>query len=157
MGGSTLARRMARRSLSILATVGLLVGLLTVGSTPVSADVVICPECFPSISTPLGNAIVTVSATNVVTVVFTPTDPVHTYVAGVPFSYPPGPPTFPVTRNSLVTTGGTVNIDAVALPPGPPTFPTFTSLAVVSIHPPSPCRLTLTRSATSTLVVFTPR
>ena len=149
---------MARRSLSILATVGLLVGLLTVGSPAVLAvDVVPCQDCLPpSITTPLGTADVTVSATNVVTVVFTPTDPVHTYVAGVPFSYPPGPPTFPVTRNSLVTAGGTVNIDTISLPPGPPVR-SFTSLVVVSIHPPSPCRLTLTRNATSTVVVFTPR
>lgn len=154
MGGSTLARRMARRSLSILATVGLLVGLLTVGSTAVSAALP-CQDCLPpSISTPLGTADVTVSATNVVTVVFTPTDPVHTYVVGVPFSYPPG---FGFARNSLVTAGGTVNIDTVSLPPGSPSFGRFTSLAVISIHPPSPCRLTLTRSATSTVVVFTPR
>jgi hypothetical protein len=52
-----------------------------------------------------------------------------------------------------------VNIDTVSIPPGPPgfVFTSFTGLVIVSIHPPSPCRMTVTRTATDTVVVFTPR
>lgn len=171
MGGSTRVRRMSRRGFSILAAVGLLAGLFTIGAGSVSAAIV-CEDCqSPSITTPLGTATVAVSATNVVTVDFTPNDPGHTFVAALPFAIPPGPPcrvtggTVLVppgppcfVRNSLVTAGGTVNIDTVSIPPGPPGFAfTFTSLVVISIHPPGPCRMTVTRTATDTLVVFTPR
>lgn len=72
------------------------------------------------ITTPLGTATVTVSPTNVVTVDFAPTDPSHTFVAGLPFAYPPGPPVFGFVHSSLETLGGTVNIDTVSYPPGPP-------------------------------------
>jgi hypothetical protein len=160
-----------RRSFSFLAAVGLLAGLLTIGAGSVSAAVV-CQDCQnPSITTPLGTATVVVSAANVVTVDFAATDPSHTFVAALPFAVPPGPPcrltggavSIPpgppcFVRNSLVTSGGTVNIDTVSIPPGPQGFAfTFTSLAIISIHPPSPCRMTVTRTATDTLVVFTPR
>jgi hypothetical protein len=148
-----------RRRLSLLATLGLLACLFTIGAGSVSAAVV-CQDCQnPSITTPLGNATVTVSPTNVVTVDFAATDPSHTFVAALPFAYPPGPPSRGFVRNSLVTAGGTVNIDTVSLPPGPPNFgfTRFTSLVIVSIHPPGPCRMTLTRTTTDTLVIFTPR
>lgn len=55
-----------------------------------------------------------------------------------------------VSRTTVVTTGGTVFIDS-AYPPGPPTRP---GLAIISIHPPSPCRANNTSPNT---VVFTPR
>jgi hypothetical protein len=141
----------SRRGLSILAAVGLLAGLFTVGAGSVSADVV-CSDCQnPSITTPLGAATVTVSSANVVTVDFVANDPSHTLVAALPFAIPPGPP--------CRLAGGAVNIDTVSTPPGPPNFgfTSFTGLVIVSIHPPSPCRMRVTRTATDTLVVFTPR
>ncbi len=160
-----------RRGLSLLAAVGLLAGLLTIGAGSVSAAIV-CQDCpNPSISTPLGAATVALSTANVVTVDFMANDPGHTLVAALPFAIPPGPPchvsdgtgSIPpgppcFVRNTLVTTGGTVNIDTISIPPGPPGFAfTFTSLVIISIHPPGPCRMMLSRTATDTLVVFTPR
>jgi hypothetical protein len=149
----------SRRGLSLLAAVGLLAGLFTIGAGSVSADVV-CSDCQnPSITTPLGAATIAVSPTNVVTIDFVANDPSHTFVAALPFAIPPGPPGRGFVRNSLVTAGGTVNIDTVSIPPGPPgfAFTSFTGLVIVSIHPPSPCRMTVTRSATDTVVIFTPR
>jgi hypothetical protein len=162
----------SRRGLSLLAAVSLLAGLFTIGVGSVAADAV-CSDCQnPSITTPLGAATVTVSATNVVTVDFAATDPSHTLIAALPFAFPPGPPcrltggaaSVPpgppcFVRNSLVTAGGTVNIDTVAIPSGPPGLglASITGLVIVSIHPPSPCRMTVTRTATDTVVVFTPR
>jgi hypothetical protein len=160
------------RRLPLLAAVGLLAGLFTIGAGSVSADVV-CSDCQnPSITTPLGTATVAVSPTNVVTIDFVANSPSHTFVAALPFAYPPGPPcrltgggvSIPPgppcsVRNSLVTAGGSVNIDTVSTPPGPPNFgfTSFTGLVIVSIHPPSPCRMKVTRTTTDTLVVFTPR
>ncbi len=160
-----------QRSFSLFAAVALLAGLFTIGAGSASAAVV-CQDCpNPSISTPLGSATVTVSPAKVVTVDFAANDPGHTLVAALPFAIPPGPPchvsdgtgAIPpgppcFVRNTLVTAGGTVNIDTISIPPGPPAFAfTFTSLVIISIHPPGPCRMTLTRTATDTLVVFTPR
>jgi hypothetical protein len=102
--------------------------------------------------TPLGPVTVTVTSGNVVTVHLQPTSP-NTLVFGVPFSYPPGPPVLPgYTRTSIPSTGGEVTIDTIQFPPGPPTRPARPSLAVISIHPPSPCRAVTTGSS----VVFTP-
>jgi hypothetical protein len=164
----SLAITPGRRGLSLLAAAGLLAGLFTIGAGSVSADVV-CQDCpNPSITTPLGTATVAVSATNVVTVDFAAIDPSHTYVAALPFAIPPGPPCrltggavlIPpgppcFTRNSLATAGGTVNIDTASIAPGFPGFG-LTGLVVISIHPPSSCRMTVTRMATDTIVVFTP-
>jgi hypothetical protein len=148
----------ARRSLHLLAAAGLLAGLFTLGAGSVSADVV-CSDCQnPSITTPLGAATVAVSSANVVTVDFIAVDPSHTFVAALPFAIPPGPPGRGFVRNSLDTSGGTVNIDTVSIPPGPPGFErTYTSLVIISIHPPGPCRMTVIRTATDTIVVFSPR
>jgi hypothetical protein len=148
-----------RRGLSVLAAVALLAGLFTFGAGSVAADAV-CSDCQnPSITTPLGAATIAVSSANVVTVDFVANDPSHTFVAALPFAIPPGPPARGFIRNSLVTVGGTINIDTVSIPPGPPGFgsTSFAGLVVVSIHPPSPCRMTATRTATQTIVVFTPR
>ncbi len=166
------ATTFSRRRVTLLAAVGLLAGLFTIGAGTVAADVV-CSDCQnPSITTPLGAATIAVSSANVVTVDFVASDPSHTFVAALPFAFPPGPPcrlagggvAIPpgppcFVRNSLVTAGGTVNIDTVSIPPGPPGFGfrSFTSLVIVSIHPPGPCRMTVTRTATDTIVVFTPR
>jgi hypothetical protein len=149
----------SRRGLTLLAAVGLLAGLFTIGAGTVAADVV-CSDCQnPSITTPLGAATVVVSSANVVTVDFVANDPSHTLVAALPFAFPPGPPGRGFVRNSLVTAGGTVNIDSVSMPPGPPTFGStrFTGLVIISIHPPGPCRMTVTRTGTDTIVVFSPR
>jgi hypothetical protein len=149
----------SRRGLSLLAAVGMLAGLFTIGAGSVAADVV-CSDCQnPSITTPLGAATVTVSPATVVTVDFVANDPSHTLVVSLPFAIPPGPPGRGFVRSSLVTAGGTVNIDTVSVPPGPPGFGfiSITSLVIVSIHPPGPCRMTVTRTATDTIVVFTPR
>jgi hypothetical protein len=112
----------------------------------------ICVDFPGTVLTPLGLATVTVSSGNVVTVHLEPTDPT-TLVFGVPFSYPPGPPVLPwYTRTSIPTAGGEVAIDTIQLPPGPPTRPARPSIAVISIHPPSPCRAVTTFHT----VVFTP-
>jgi hypothetical protein len=100
--------------------------------------------------TPLGPVDITVSPTNVVTVHLSPYSS-ETRVRGVAFALPPGPPVMPgYTRTTVATSAGTVNIDTVEIPPGPPVWPSW---AIISIHPPSPCRAT----TTGTTVVFTPR
>ena len=112
----------------------------------------ICVVVPDTVQTPLGPVTVTVSAENVVTVQLTPTAP-NTVVFGIPFAIPPGPPGLPgYTRTSITTTGGVVNIDTFLVPPGPPGRFALPNLAIVSIHPPGPCRV----SANGTTVVFTP-
>jgi hypothetical protein len=88
----------------------------------------------------------------VVTVHLDPIAP-NTLVFGIPFAYPPGPPSLPgYTRTTISTTGGLVNIDTIQIPPGPPGRYAVPNLAVISIHPPSHCRA----RTTGTTVVFTP-
>ena len=103
-----------------------------------------------TVQTPLGPVTLSVSAGNVVTVQLTPTSP-STLVFGIPFAIPPGPPGLPgYTRTSVATAGVVVNIDTYL--PGAPSPFALPSLAVVSIHPPGPCRV----STSGTTVVFTP-
>jgi hypothetical protein len=105
-----------------------------------------------TVQTPLGPVTVTVSTTNVVTVQLAPTTP-DTLVFGVPFGIPPGPPGLPgYARTSISTTGGLINIDTVLWPQGSPSHFTAPNLAIISIHPPGPCRA---RTSGMT-VVFTP-
>jgi hypothetical protein len=101
-----------------------------------------------TVQTPLGLATITVGAGNVVTVQLGPTS-ANTLVVGVPLSIPPGPP---FARTSIDTGGGLVDIDTLVIPPGPPSRFTLPNLAIVSIHPPSPCRV----RTNGTTVVFTP-
>lgn len=117
----------------------------------------VCVVVPDTLQTPLGMATITVSATNVVTVQFAPTI-TNTFVQGIPFSFPsgakcsipPGPPCF--VETSIYTTGGLVSIDTLQFPPGPPTRFALPNLAIISLHPPSPCRA---RTNADT-VVFTP-
>jgi hypothetical protein len=105
-----------------------------------------------SASTPLGPVTIAVSAANAATVQLTPTAP-NTLVIGIPFAIPPGPPTLPgYARTSITTAGGVVSIDTFLAPPGAANGFALPNLAVVSIHPPGPCRV----RTSGTTVVFTP-
>lgn len=105
-----------------------------------------------TVATPLGPVTVTVSSTNVVTVQLAPSTP-DTVVFGILFTYPPGPQSLPgYTRTRITTPGGVINIDEILIPPGPPVRRAIPNLALVSLHPPSPCRV----QTTGTTVTFTP-
>ena len=96
------------------------------------------------VQTPLGQVDISVSDRNVVTVHLTPIYR-RTLVLGIAQSLLPGPPTIPgYSRTSVVTIGGTVYIDTIQAGP--------VNVAVISIHPPSPCRV----STSGSTVVFTP-
>jgi hypothetical protein len=146
------------RVASLLLSAGLTVGAVAAFAAPASAasacepgadTCVVIPDI---VQTPVGLVTITVSAQNVVTVQLTPTDP-NTVVAGVPVAFPPGPPTLPgYARTSVTTAGGVVNIDTFLIPPGPPGRIALPNLAIISIHPPSPCRV----RTSGTTVVFTP-
>jgi hypothetical protein len=71
------------------------------------------------VPTPLGLVTVSVSAANVVSVHLEPSA-TNTLVFGLPFSYPPGPPSLP----------GYARMARFAVP----------NLAIISIHPGNPCR-----------------
>jgi hypothetical protein len=115
---------------------------------PGSDTCVVSPD---TVQTPLGLVTVAVSTGNVVTVQLTPTVPT-TLVVGIPFAVPPGPPNLTgYARTSISTAGGVVDIDTF-LTPGPPSRFALPNVAIVSIHPPSPCRV----RANGTTVVFTP-
>jgi hypothetical protein len=148
-------KRPARRVASLLLVAGLAAGAPTAfAAAPASAATICDPGadfCVVSdtVQTPLGPATVTVTAGNVVTVQLTPTSP-STVVFGIPFAIPPGPPGLPgYSRTSVATAGGVVNIDTYL-----PVTSRFAlpGVAVVSIHPPGPCRV----STSGTTVVFTP-
>jgi hypothetical protein len=149
--------RLPRRVTAAMLAAGLSIAALTgLGAVPASADTVctgdVCVVVPDAVPTPVGSVTISVSAANVVTVQLAPTVP-NTLVFGIPFSIPPGPPGLPgYSRTSIQTTGGLVNIDTVVSPPGPPNRAALPNLAVISIHPPGPCRVT-TRG---TLVTFTP-
>lgn len=118
-------------------------------SCPVGSDTCTVGQ---GVQTPAGVVTVSVAADNVVTVVLTPAKP-NTLLFAVPFAIPPGPPAIPaLTRTTVVTSAGIVNIDTVVIPPGPPARFSLPNVVVVSIHPPGPCRATVTGDT----VVFTP-
>jgi hypothetical protein len=146
------------RAASLLLSVGLTASAVAAFAAPASAASVcdpgtdICAVVPDTVQTPLGPVTVTVSAEDVVTVQLTPAAQ-NTLVFGIPFAFPPGPPTLPgYTRTSITTAGGVVNIDTFLIPPGPPGRFALPNLAVVSIHPPGPCRV----STNGITVVFTP-
>jgi len=148
-------RRPGRRVASLLLAAGLTAGAITAfADSPARADSVCAPgsdTCVinTAVQTPLGPVTIAVSAANVVTVQLTPTAP-STFVIGIPFAIPPGPPGLPgYARTSITTAGGVVNIDTFLAPANGFALP---DLAVVSIHPPSPCRV----RTSGTTVVFTP-
>ena len=151
-------RRPSRRVASLLLAAGLAVSAMTAfAASPASAASVCDPGtdiCVitDSVQTPLGPVTIAVSAANVVTVQLTPTTQ-GTLVVGIPFAIPPGPPGLPgYTRTSVTTAGGVVNIDTFLPPPGTATWFALPGIAVVSIHPPGPCRV----RTIGTTVVFTP-
>jgi hypothetical protein len=131
------------------------------GAAPVSAATVcnpggdVCVIYPDSVQTPLGLVTVNASATNVVTVHLDPNAP-NTLVFGVPFSYPPGPPGLPgYARTTISTSGSLVTIDTFQTPPGPASRFALPNLAIISIHPPSPCRAR-TIGTTVTLTPISP-
>ena len=151
-------KRPGRRVASLLLVAGLTVSAMTaLAASPASAASVCAPgtdSCVitDSVNTPLGPVTIAVSAANVVTVQLTPTAP-RTLVIGIPFAIPPGPPGLPgYARTSITTAGGVVNIDTFLAPPGAANRFALPDLAVVSIHPPGPCRV----RTSGTTVVFTP-
>lgn len=151
------ARRFARRRVStVVLAVGLtVVGLGALGAAPAGAATVctadVCVVVPDTVQTPLGLVTVTVSPTQVVTVHLEPVAP-NTLVIGVPFTLPPGVLVSGCpggcSRTTIDTAGGVVAIDTIQFPPR------FTrpSLAIISIHPPSPCRA----RTIGTTVTFTP-
>jgi hypothetical protein len=152
---SSSGRRIGRAVVAVVLGAG---ALLAVSVAPAGAGRVCntdgggCVYVPDVVQTPVGPVTITVTPANVVTVQLAPAAP-NTLVFGVPFAYPPGPPVLPgYARTTFDTAGGLVVIDTVQLPPGPPTRPARPSLAVISIHPPSPCRVT----TTGLTVVFTP-
>ena len=146
--------RLARagfRTLMTVTVLGLPIALTTPSAqaaTTCTGDICVVDN---SVDTPLGPVTVTVSSANVVTVTLTPIT--RTVVFGIPFTYPPGPLNRPgYTRTTIDTAGGIINIDEIPTPPGPPSRLAMPSLALISIHPPSPCRAQTTGST----VTFTP-
>jgi hypothetical protein len=146
--------RVKSKLTSMLAALALAVGATVAFAVPVAADT--CTDtCVAgqSVQTPAGLVTVTVSTGNVVTVVLAPTKP-NTLLFAVPFAIPPGPPCTPSYCRTSVDTGGAgiVNIDTVVFPQGPLSRFSLPNLVVISIHPPSPCRV----AVTGFTVVFTP-
>jgi hypothetical protein len=150
---SPASKRPARRIAALMLVAGLTaiapVALLAAPASAVSVCDPGADTCVVSqaTQTPVGLVTVTVSAENVVTVQLAPTS-ANTLVFGIPFAIPPGPPGY--VRTTITTAGGDVIIDA--FPPGPPTRFALPGLAIISIHPPGPCRV----RTSGTTVVFTP-
>lgn len=157
-------RRVRRhhRAASVVLGIGLMVVALTgltagpaAAGTDCSPGGDVCTIEPETIQTPVGPAAVTVTPSDVVTVHLDPYA-TNTLILGTAFTLPadilmpfcPGE----CTRTSIPTPGGLISIDTLVFPPGPPTSPAPPNLAIVSIHPPSPCR----SHTTGTTVVFTP-
>lgn len=147
-----------RLAASLLLAAGLTAGALTTfAASPANAASACDPGADTCVAqqtaqTPLGPVTVVTSPGNVVTVQLAPTAP-GTLAFGIPFAIPPGPPVLPgYARTSITTSCGLVNIDTFQLPPAPPNRLALPSLMIVSIHPPSPCRV----RTSETTVVFTP-
>jgi hypothetical protein len=148
-------KRPGRRVASLLLAAGLTLSAMTVfAASPASAASVCDPgtdicAITDTVQTPLGPVTIAVSAASVVTVQLSPAAP-RTLVFGIPFAIPPGPPGLPgYARTSITTAGGVVNIDTFLAPPG---VASWFALAIISIHPPGPCRV----GTSGTTVVFTP-
>jgi hypothetical protein len=148
-----------RRAASLLLAAGLTAAAMTAFAVPSAGAASVCDpgadvcSVVPATAqTPLGPVTVDVSTAGVVIVQLTPTVP-DTLVAGIPVPIPPGPPALPgYARNSITTACTTVNIDTFQAPGAPQGQFTLPNLAIVSIHPPSPCRV----SINGTTVTFTP-
>jgi hypothetical protein len=159
MTASMLGKRPGHHVASALVVFGLTASAVTALTVSPANAVSVCDPgddvCVvgpDTAQTPLGPVTVAVSAANVVTVQLTPTAP-GTFVFGIPFAIPPGPPGLPgYARTSIATADGVVNIDTFLTQPGQPGMFALPDLAIVSFHPPSPCRV----SISGTTVVFTP-
>jgi hypothetical protein len=122
-------KRPGRRVASLLLVAGLAASAVTALAASPARAASVCTlgsdTCVitDAVQTPLGPVTITVSAANVVTVQLTPTAP-----------------------------GTLVNIDAFLAPPGAVNRFALPGLAIVSIHPPGPCRV----RTSGTAVVFTP-
>jgi hypothetical protein len=151
-------RQPGRRVASLLLAAGLIVSAMTaLAASSANAASVCAPgadTCVitDAVQTPLGPVTVAVSAGDVVTVQLAPIAP-STLVIGIPFAIPPGPPGLPgYARTSVTTAAGVVNIDTFLAPPAAANSFVLPGLAIVSIHPPGPCRV----RTSGTAVVFTP-
>lgn len=156
--GSEKRKRPGRSVASLLLVTGLSASAMTaLAASQASAASACAPGAdtcaiADTVQTPLGPVTVTVGAANVVTVQLTPIA-TSTLVIGIPFAIPPGPPALPgYTRTSVTTAGGVVNVDTFLAPPATVNGFELPDLAIVSIHPPGPCRV----KTTGTTVVFTP-
>ena len=155
--------RARRRAGSLLMAVGLsVVGIAGFAAAPAGA----ATSCDPAsdvcvvqpdvLQTPVGFVTVTVSESNVVTVHLAPTS-ASSLMFGIPFAIPPGPPgkaagngRLPAyARTSIDTAAGLVVVDTLVFPVSRFALP---NLAIVSIHPPGPCKT----STNGMTVVFTP-
>jgi hypothetical protein len=147
----------SHRLTSVLASIGLtlatLVGTGAAANAATTCDPAgdVCVVTPDTVQTPLGLVSVTVSDAKVVTVHLDPSS-ANTLVFGVPFSLPGGlVASCPGVcgRTTIDTSGGLVTIDTIQFRTGRFTLP---NLAIISIHPPGPCRVRVT----GTTVVFTP-
>lgn len=151
-------RRSGRRIASLLLAAGLAASALTgFAAASASASTVcdpgtdVCVVVPDAVQTPLGTVTVAAGPDNVVTVQFTPAAQC-TKVIAIPFAIPPGPPGLPgYSRTTIATAGGVVNVDTL-YPPGPPCRSGLPNLAIISIHPPGPCRV----RTIGTTVMFIP-
>lgn len=148
--------RLAALFVAASLTAGVLTTVMTMPASaattcdPGSDTCVVIPD---TVQTPLGPVTAIVTAGNVVTVQLTPATAGSTVIFGVPFSIPPGPPGLPgYARTTIVTAAGEVDIDTLVRPPGLPSRLDLPNLAIISIHPPGPCRV----RTSGTTVVFTP-
>ena len=148
----------SHRLASLLAGIGLTLATV-VGTGAAAANAAttcdpagdVCVVTPDEVQTPLGLVSVAVSDAKVVTVHLDPNS-ANTLVLAVPFSLPGGlVASCPggCTRTTIDTTGGLVTIDTIQLSPGRFALP---NLAIISIHPPNPCRVRVTGAT----VVFTP-
>jgi hypothetical protein len=106
-----------------------------------------------TVQTPAGLVTVSVGAGHVVTVRLTPVKP-NTVVRGFAGDVPAPPPNRLGYSRATFDTGGAgiVIIDTVVFPTGPTPRASVPNVALISIHPPSPCRA----QTTGNTVVFTP-
>jgi hypothetical protein len=147
----------AHHTIGALAAATLLAAAPLLALTPAASAATTCTAdvCAvdDSVDTPLGPVTVTVSSTSVITVHLAATLP--TVVLGVPFTFPEPPIAGcpgGCSRTTIATTAAVINIDELLIPPGPPGRYTLPNIAVISIHPPGPCRA----QTTGTTVTFTP-
>jgi hypothetical protein len=114
----------------------------------------LCPPPAQTVQTPVGPVTITADPTDVVTVQFAPDEPIR--IVALPGEGLPSAPADAgnpdvLFRTTVDTTGGEVTIQTVTLQKLPGQRKPAT-LTLVRIHPPSPCRVTVSE----TTVVFTP-